>query len=339
MKNKIIILISILLILGACSKQDRNNGLPKKVRIGIIRVPNDKTVAISKSYFDEYFKEKGIETEFMFFDSGVAANQAFSSGSIDFAEMGHTNAVVALANDLPVNLIWIHEVLGSNEALVVKEDSNINEIKDLQGEKIATTFSSTSHLSLLKALEESGIDNKVQLLDMQTAEIVAAWERGDIKAAYSWEPGLSKLKETGKVLIDSATLAEQGVVTANVDLVHTEFAQAYPDLVSDYINALNKGVTLYKTNPHEAISAASSQLGISLEEAKHQMSGTIWLDTTDQISNKYLGTNKNPGQFHEVFKETAVFLREQGNINKDINIEEINAFINTTYIEKTVGEK
>lgn len=338
MKKKIIVLLSLLFLLSACGSKSSNGNLPDKVRIGIIRVPNDKTVAISKSYFDEFFKDKGIKTEFIFFDSGVAANQAFSSGSIDFAEMGHTNGVVALANNLPVNLIWIHEVLGSNEALVVKQGSGIEKIEDLEGKKIATTFSSTSHLSLLKALEKAGIEDKVQLLDMQTAEIVAAWERGDIEAAYSWEPGLSRLKESGSVLIDSEQLSKEGIITANIDLVHNNFAKAYPDLVADYIRVLDKAVNLYKDSPEEAIEAASKQLELDLDETKHQMAGTVWLSADEQISSSYLGSQESPGYFHEVFMQSAEFLKGQGNIDRVPSMEEINEFINSSYVEMALGQ-
>lgn len=333
MKKKLIVLLMVLLTVTACGSKSSDGDLPKKVKIGIIRVPNDTTVAMSESYFEEFFEDKGIKTEFIFFDSGVAANQAFSSGSVDFAEMGHTNGVVALANELPVNLIWLHEILGSNEALVVKEGSGIEKIEDLKGMKIATTFSSTSHLSLVKALESVGIENDVQLLDMETAEIVAAWERGDVQAAYSWEPGLSRLKETGTVLIDSEELSDQGIVTANIDLVHKNFSDKYPELVADYITVLNKAVSLYKETPEEAIEAAAKQLEISVDDAREQMSGTIWLNSEEQISTAYLGTQENPGNFHEVFMQSSEFLEKQGNISRVPSMEEINEFINSSFVE------
>lgn len=336
MKKKIIILLILLLTLSGCGKTTDNNGLPNEVKIGIIRVPNDTTVAMSKSYFKEFFEDKGIQTKFIFFDSGVAANQAFSSGSIDFAEMGHTNGVVALSNELPVSLIWIHEILGSNEALVVKNGSGIKNISDLENKKIATTFSSTSHLSLVKTLEDAGIQDKVQLLDMETSEIVAAWERGDVEAAYSWEPGLSRLKETGTVLIDSEILAKKGIITANINLVHENFAKKYPELVSDFITVLNKAVNLYKNNTDEAIEAAAKQLEISFEDAKQQMSGTIWLTSEEQISSEFLGTEDTPGFFHDVFMESSVFLETQGNISRVPSMEEINEFIDSFYIEESL---
>lgn len=338
-KFSLILLLSlIILVFTGCSSKEKGgeDALPKEVKIGIIRVPNDKQVAISQNYFDEYFKEKGIKTKFMFFDSGVAANKALSSNSIDFAEMGYTNGVVALATDIPAELIWIHEVLGTNEALVTPKDSGITDVKQLKGKKIATPFSSTSHFSLLQALKLAGIENDVTLLDMETNDIVAAWERGDLDAAYTWEPTLSTLKETGTVLIDSETLAKKGFMTVNIDLVNTEFSKKYPQLVQDYIKSLDKGVAYYKENPEDAAKGAAKELGIETNDALEQMEGTTWLNMGEQVSADYLGTEKQPGKFHDVFKDTAVFLNNQKSISHVPSEEEIHQFINSSYIEKAM---
>lgn len=92
--------------------------------------------------------------------------------------MGNTNGIIALSRGLDVELIWLHEILGEIEALAVRKDSGIEKVEDLAGKSIATTFASTSHYSLLQVLNEAGIADQVQLLDMQTVDIVAAWERG-----------------------------------------------------------------------------------------------------------------------------------------------------------------
>lgn len=335
-KTALLLVISLLAILFVgCGKKEISS-LPREVRIGIIRVPNDKQVAISKKFFEEYFEDKGIKTKFVFFDSGVAANQAFSSNSIDFAEMGYTNGVVALSTGIPVNLIWIHEILGTNEALVVSESRGVKDIKELKGKKIATPFSSTSHFSLLQSLKIAGIEHDVDLLDMETKDIVAAWERGDIDGAYTWEPTLSILKESGKILIDSKELSEAGFLTANIDLVHQDFAEKYPELVADYLLALNKGVKFYQNNPDEAAESCAEALGITKEDALKQMKGTTWLTLEDEISPDYLGTSEKEGRFNQVFYDTGTFLNEQQAIKNIPTKEEIKKFIQPKYIENAI---
>ncbi|NBI08213.1 ABC transporter substrate-binding protein [Senegalia massiliensis] len=347
MKNKIKI-ISIILTIGlltitACGNSEETNtsskgneNLPKEINFGILRVPNEETIAMAEGYFDEYFGEKGIETNFIVFDSGVDANKALASGSIDFATMGNTNSIIALAMGLDVEMIWIHEILGEIEALAVKNDSGIEKIEDLAGEKVATTFASTSHFVLLNALQEAGIEDEVELLDMQTAEIVAAWERGDIKAAYTWQPSLGKILEDGKMLVSSEEMAEKGYVTANVDVVRKEFAEKYPELVEDFITLLSESADIYIEDPEKAAEIVSEELGIEKEEALTQMKGSIWIPREELIGDRYLGKSEEPGDFARIMKETSDFLKEQGSIENSPTQEEFNKYVNPEYIEKSL---
>ncbi|QPS01782.1 hypothetical protein I6G68_01535 [Aerococcus urinae] len=123
---------------------DRNSDKDShEVRIAYLRVPNDELLAMSQGKLKNKLAEIGVKAKFVEFDSGVEANKALASGSIDYASMGITNAVVALAKQIPTELIWVHELLGETEGLVVKD--SINSLSDLAGQTLATTFASTSH--------------------------------------------------------------------------------------------------------------------------------------------------------------------------------------------------
>ncbi|HKL75997.1 MAG TPA: taurine ABC transporter substrate-binding protein, partial [Halanaerobiales bacterium] len=92
-KLLIFVLIAFVAVsLSACggseqsdTTSEKTESLPEEIRFGILRVPNDETIAMVEGMFDEYFGEKGIESKFTVFDSGAEANQALASGSIDFA--------------------------------------------------------------------------------------------------------------------------------------------------------------------------------------------------------------------------------------------------------------
>lgn len=339
--KKLVVLAVVLTMVAAmglfsgCQSQSQG-ALPKKVNIGYLRVPNDELVSKTKAIFDDYFKEVGVPYEFIVFDSGVDANKALASGSIDFATMGNTNGIIALARGIDVELIWIHEVLGEIEGLAVKNGSNITKAEDLVGQKIATPFASTAHYSLLNYLKAAGIENQVQLLDMQTAEIVAAWERGDINAAYSWQPTLGDLTKNGTILVSSADMAEKGYVTANVCLVRKEFSSQYPDLVAGFVKCLSQGGDLYRSNPQDAASAVATELAITTDNALMQMTGSIWLTPEEQLSPDYLGTAGQPGNFSTIMKDTADFLESQKSIDQAPSQEAFDAFINSSYIEMSL---
>ena len=333
------VLVAVVVTMGlfsGCQAQSEQGSLPKKVNIGYLRVPNDEMVSKTKAVYEAYFNELGVPYEFIVFDSGVDANKALASGSIDFATMGNTNGIIALARGIDVELIWIHEVLGEIEGLAVKNGSNITKPEDLVGQKIATPFASTAHYSLLNYLKEAGIENQVQLLDMQTAEIVAAWERGDINAAYSWQPTLGDLTQNGTILVSSADMSEKGYVTANVCLVRKEFSAQYPELVAGFVKCLSDGGDLYRSNPQEAAAAVAAELGITTENALMQMTGSIWLTPEEQLSADYMGTAGQPGNFSKIMKDTADFLQRQKSIDHSPSQEEFDAFINSSYIEMSL---
>ncbi|MDY6895948.1 MAG: ABC transporter substrate-binding protein, partial [Thermotogota bacterium] len=205
--------------------------------------------------------------------------------------------------------------------------------------KIATPFASTSHYILLNILKETGIEDKVQLLDMKTTEIVAAWSRGDIDAAYTWQPSLGELiTNGGRVLISSADMLEQGYITANVALVSKKFSQKYPDLVVSFIDCLAEANDIYLNEPERAAEIVSRNLGISPETALIQMQGSIWLTREEMISSMYMGTSENPGNFVKVMKDTSDFLYSQDFIENSPSLEDFSEFINPYYIEKSLEE-
>ena len=317
---------------------EETESLPEEIRFGILRVPNDETIAMVEGMFDEYFGEKGIESKFTVFDSGAEANQALASGSIDFATMGNVNAVTALSRDLGVELIWIHEVLGEIEALAVKNGSGINEVEDLAGKRVAVPFASTCHYVLLNLLKNAGIEDDVQLLDMQTTEIVAAWKRGDVQAAYLWQPTLGEVLETGKVLVTSKEMAERGYLTANVEVVRKEFSEKYPELVTSFITMLSEAADIYRENPEKGADIVSQKLEITADEALKQMQGSTWHSREELLSQDFFGTSEDPGNFAEVMKQTSDFLKDQDSIDVSPSQEEYNDFVNPYYIEKSLEQ-
>jgi len=341
-KILLVLLIGLLTIFlvscgGDSDKSEKTaKSLPEEINFGILRVPNDETIAIVEGMFDKYFGDKGIEYKLTVFDSGAEANRALASGSIDFATMGNVNAVTALARDLGVEMIWIHEVLGEIEALAVKNDSGINKIEDLAGKRVAVPFASTCHYVLLNVLKNAGIENQVQLLDMKTTETVAAWERGDVKAAYLWQPTLGQILKTGKVIVSSKEMAQKGYITANVELVRKEFSNKYPEVVSSFITMLTEAAEIYREDPEKAATIVSEKLEITPEEALVQMQGSSWHTREELISQDFFGTVENPGHFATIMKETSDFLQGQNSIEHSPSQEEFNEYVNPLYIEKSL---
>ncbi|MDF2677931.1 MAG: taurine-binding periplasmic protein precursor [Bacillota bacterium] len=317
------------------STVSNNNGadLPKEVNIGTQVMPNDEKIAIEKGYFEE---ELGVKVNIIEFQAGDIRN-ALISGSIDFALVGSASATLGISNGIDAEVIWIHEVLGDAERLVAKNGSGIDSIQDLKGKKVATPFATTAHYSLLKALELNGISEKeLTLLDMQMPDIYAAWQRGDIDAAYGWEPILSDILKDGTTIVTSKDLAEYGIITSNVEIVSKEFAQKYPQIVTNYIKALDKAVKLYNENRNEAVKTIAESLNITEEEALKQTQGSIWLSAEQQLSSDYFGTTSEKGKLADNLKDTADFLYKQKSLLSEPKSETFVNAVNPIYIENAL---
>ena len=316
-RNKLFAMLLSLALIGSlltgCGNAQGGSGTStdkKVVTIGTQEMPNSEGIAKSLGYFEEEFGKAGYEVNLVSFSSGAKVNAALLSGDIDFGLIGTCPVSNGLASGIDYEVIWIHEILGNAESLAVKNSANINTASDLKGKTIATPFASTAHYSVIKALQNAGLsETDVNLIDMQPAEINAAWSRGDIDAAYVWEPTLSQLLTDGKILLSSGDMAKVGYMTADLEVVRTEFAKAHPELVEIYLQCMDKAVKLYKEDQDAAVKAIAKGLEITEDDAKNQMAGYEWLTAQEQYDQYFAS-----GELAKTLYSTASFLKDQSSI-------------------------
>ena len=132
----------------------------------------------------------------------------------------------AVSRGVDAQLFWILDNIADAEALVVRNGSGIVAPQDLAGKTLAVPFVSTTHFHALFALEQFGLTGKVKVINLQPSDIPAAWERGDIDAAFIWDPALGRLKQSGHVLLTSGQLTDWGKATFDGLVVDKQFAAA-----------------------------------------------------------------------------------------------------------------
>jgi taurine transport system substrate-binding protein len=319
-----------------CSKEASSSAYPEVVTFGTQKLAEDFMIAIHEGIIEDYFAEKGVKCEFVDFSSGAAANVALASESIDFALVGTSPLTTAASIGLDLQLIWTHVIVGDGEALCVKNDSGIKSVEDLAGRRIAVPVGSTSHLVCLRALEAAGIEDQVTILDMNPQDIVAAWTRGNIEAAYVWNPALGELKKDGTILKTAADLIETGLPTVDVQVVRTEFAEKYPELVDLYIAAMIDAGNIRRNSLDDAAEILADQLGIDVDVARRQIEGNIWLTPEEALAPSLFGTSEAPGNLVQVCKDTADFLLEQGQIDNAPDLEYFKKVVQPKYIENAI---
>ncbi|MFD0897291.1 taurine ABC transporter substrate-binding protein [Loigolactobacillus binensis] len=327
---RLLAIVSVTLTLTGCAAATKSDQATKVVRIGILRVPNDVAAARQRKTLRRACAQAGYRVKYITFDSGVDANKALLSNSVDLATMGDTNAVVAMAAGIPAKLVWVNDVIGSNEALVLKKQLGVQRAEDLRGMKIATPFASTSHYSLMMYLQQHHLTGKVTLVDMQTPEIVAAWQRGDIDGAYTWQPSLDSLRPS-TTLVSSDKLADQGALTANVTLATDQFAKQHAAVLRQILATLGDAHTLYQRQPQWIYQATARQMAITPAAAKQQIGTSTWLPPKQLVH--FMNT-----KFARQFYQTSKFMGQRQTLNSRPSWRQCQQFITTQFITEGDGK-
>ncbi|WP_203006373.1 taurine ABC transporter substrate-binding protein [Frankia nepalensis] len=294
----------------------RPAGAPSEIRIAYQAIPNGDLIVKHEGWLEAALP--GTKITWTKFDSGGDVNTAVIAGSVDIGLAGSSPVTRGLSAPLniPYQVAWIHDVIGPAESLVVRNDAGITDVAGLAGKKIGTPFASTAHYSLLAALEEAGVaQSAVTLVDLEPPDILAAWTRGDIDAAYVWSPTLDELKKTGTVLTDSAKLAAAGYPTFDLGVVTKKFAEAYPDALAEWLRQQDKAVKLIDSDPAKASAAIAAELNITPDEALAQTKGLVFLTGDEQLGAEYFGTPAAPGKFADGLLGAAEFLKTQAAID------------------------
>ena len=268
----------------------------------------------------EIEKATGYKINWRQFGGGGDVIRAMASGDVQLGEVGSTGIATAISQGMDVELFWILEDIAAAEALVARNGSGVNSIADLKGKKIGTPFVSTSHFQLLYAMQKAGLKaSDAQVLNMRPPEIAAAWGRGDIDAAFIWDPVLSNIKKTGKVLMTSGDICKQGACTFDGLIVTRKFAKENPEFMVALVKALAKADNDYRSNPKAwtgdtaKVGAVAKWSGGKPEDVADAMALYGFPSVKDQASPTWLGGGANSAAA-KALTQQANFLKEQGRL-------------------------
>ncbi|WP_158168153.1 glycine betaine ABC transporter substrate-binding protein [Mycolicibacterium smegmatis] len=316
LKSLLVATAASALALAGCAVDNSEQDAEKPtIRVGYQTFPSGDLIVKNNGWLEEALPDYNIK--WTKFDSGADVNTAFVAGELDFGALGSSPVARGLSAPLniPYKVAFVLDVAGDNEALVARDGSGVNSIADLRGKRVATPFASTAHYSLLAALAQNGLSpNDVQLIDLQPQAILAAWERGDIAAAYSWLPTLDDLRKTGKDLITSRELAADGKPTLDLGVVSDKFATEHPDVVDTWREQEARALDVIKDNPDAAAKAIAAEIGLSPEDVAGQLKQGVYLTPAEVASEQWLGSDGKPGNIAANLQSASEFLAEQKQI-------------------------
>jgi len=312
----------------------------KEVTIAYQQIAGPMIVAIANGTIE---KATGYKINWRQFESGAKVATAMTSGDVQVGVIGSSPLAAAVSRGVELQLFWILDDINEAEAMVVRNGSGINKPADLKGKKLGVPFVSTTHFHTMFALEQWGIKaSDVQLLNMQPNQIAAAWERGDIDAAYVWDPALARIKQSGKVLITSGELSKKGKATFDGIAVQKKWGEQNADFMAKFVKAIGDADASYRANPAQwgadsaNAKAIASKIGGEAKDAAEAIKLYGYPSIEQQASAAWLGGGKAGGAV-KALVATSEFLKDQKRI--DALAPDYSAFVTPKYAEAALKLK
>jgi NitT/TauT family transport system substrate-binding protein len=214
---------------------------------------------------------------------------------------------------------------GSLNMVVVPPNSPIRSIADLKGKKVSASVGSAGHGTLVRALDNAGIDPKtgVDVLNQQPQVGASALESGQAQALsqfVAW-PGLLVFQNKAELLYDGA---EGDYPTFHGVVVRRDYAGQHPEVLDAFLQAQIDATDFLNQNPLESARLVAEGSGLPQEVVYlYNGPGGTSFDTTLKPS------------LIEAFKGDVPYLKSIGDF-ADLNIDE---FVEDTAIRKAFAER
>jgi sulfonate transport system substrate-binding protein len=272
-------------------------------------------VAKQKHWLEDDLAKDGVTVKWSSFVAGPPENESFAAGQQDVGFMGDTPAIIARSAGQNTRIIGIAAIGPKALAVVVPKGSPIKSPTDLRGKRVAVTKGSYAHHLLYVVLKNAGLQlSDIKLIHLPPADLVTALLHGDVDAAATWEPYLSRIEEAGgHVLVDGTGIKKGELVIIAID----EYAKKNPHVVEKFLRAYQRGYDFIKANPKRAGELIASDVKLTPEQFSKVLPK---FDYVIAIGPEHV----------EELKKTEEFLRSH-ELTK--NLVDIDAFVDARYLK------
>ncbi len=257
---------------------------------------------------------------------GAAERRALlAAGKADISLETIDMSIVDVGIGTPeVMILMLDESIGADGIIATKE---IQDIEDLKGKKIGCSIGDPPYFLLRILMQRHNISkDDVSILDIQAEEAGAAFVIGNIDAACTWEPWLSKAnaRKGGHILVSSADTP--GTIV-DVMVVRPKILKKRRSEVKIIIKAWLDAYEYYKSNPKESNKIMGKAFDLTAEEFEEYTQGIKWNDLDE--NQKFF--DKKIFNLTDQINEIAY---RDGMIPKKIDI---NGMIDTSLIQEIGG--
>lgn len=248
-----------------------------------------------------YYKDAGINLDIRSGNGSGSAHRLVANGDSDFA-YGSCGSMVKLASQgAPLISVGVIDAMGT-EAVIVRPDAGIKELKDLKGKKLLTTANAGVNTFFPIVLAKAGLaEGDIGLINVPDAALVSSYLQGS-GGAVGMLGGLddkpAEIKANGGAAPVTFAYSDFGVNQVGYCISTTkDTVKNKPDLVKRFVQATMKSYADTMKNPDAAVASMADIVGGTMNEAQGKAQAKAVLDVTIAVlfstanKDKKLGLN------------------------------------------------
>jgi len=268
-----------------------------------------------------YEAELGIPIKWRSFETGTAMSAAMASGDVHISlSQGLPPFVVAASSGLPIEVVDVAVSYSENDNCVFSNALGVDETntaEKLEGKRVAVPLGTAAQYSFLRQMSHFGVDlASLSIVDMPPPDGAIALAQGSVDFACGYGGGLTRMKESGRVLLTGAEKEEIGILVFDVTSTTKEFAEENPEMLSKFLmvtaatnDRWNSGV-----GRKGMLEAIAKESGMDYDAAEKSI-GTMEFPSRDQqLTAKWFG-----GGIQEFMKGVAEVFKESGSIDDTLD--------------------
>ncbi|MEE4489675.1 ABC transporter substrate-binding protein [Streptomyces sp. BE230] len=294
------------------------------------------TLLRSLGYFEDELRSRGerdgvtYEVKWQDYATGAPITAQMTAGKIDIGSMGDFPLLINAARgkqlDRPTRLVSVtgYNLAGGLNTVVTAPDSKLDSLTDLRGKKVSTSVGSAADGTLVRALQQAGLDPEkdIRKLNQQPAVGASALQAGSADALsqfVAW-PGLLAFQGRAKALYDGAELK---LPTFHGVTVRQDFAKKRPAVVEDFLRAQGRATDYLHEHPVTASESVAKATGLPAEVV-HLYNGAQGIATFD--------TTLKPTLIAALKKDVPVL--RSAKLVDDVDVD---AFVDDSYVKRVYG--
>jgi NitT/TauT family transport system substrate-binding protein len=223
-------------------------------------------VAVKDGIYEKRLPGYGIKSFVV--NAGPEAMEALLAGDVDIACVGPSPALNTYAKSGGKALRIVAGVCSGGASLMARDGVAINSVTDLAGKTVADPeFGGTQDVSLRHFLKLNGLASResggnVEVMALKNPDILTAFKRGQLDAAWVPEPWASRLaaEAHARRVVDERTLWPGGRITTAVLVARTGFLNAHPDVVEAVVEGTQAAMDRLAKNPAAGEAEANEEI-------------------------------------------------------------------------------